>query len=75
MGELMKGWAFFLFCFGVCALLLYVFDIFSWFTRWWGVILMFIAFGMLTRIWQKEKEGNKEKLRERIKELEALLKF
>jgi hypothetical protein len=36
---------------------------------------MMLSFGMLTRIWEKEREGEKEKLRERIEELEALLKF
>jgi hypothetical protein len=68
-------WVFIVFLLGLMALVFHLFNIFQWFTPWWGVVLMMISFGMLTRIWQKEREGEKEKLRERIEELEALLKF
>ena len=34
---------------------------------------MVVAFGMLTRIWNKEREGEKEKLVDRIQELESQL--
>jgi len=71
----MATWVLIVFFMGLLALLFNLFNIFTWFTQWWGVVLMMLCFGMLTRIWQKEKEGEKEKLRERIQELESLLKF
>jgi hypothetical protein len=71
----MASWVFIVFLLGLLALIFNLFDVFQWFTPWWGVILMIISFGMLTRIYQKEKEGEKEKLRERLQELEALTKF
>jgi hypothetical protein len=67
----MALWALVVFVVGVLGLVLHFFNIFSWFAPWWGIILMFMAFGMLTRIWNKEKEREKEKLVERIQELEA----
>lgn len=67
----MALWALVVFVVGVVGLILHFFNIFSWFAPWWGIILMFMAFGMLTRIWNKEKEREKEKLVERIQELEA----
>jgi hypothetical protein len=69
----MSLWALVVFLVGVVGLLLHFFDVFAWFAPWWGMILMFLAFGMLTRIWRKEKEGEKERLVERIQELEAQL--
>lgn len=69
----MALWALVVFVVGVVGLILHFFNIFGWFGPWWGVILMFMAFGMLTRIWNKEKEGEKEKLVERIQELEEQL--
>jgi hypothetical protein len=69
----MALWALVVFVVGLVGLILYFFNIFGWFAPWWGVILMFMAFGMLTRIWNKEKEGEKEKLVERIQELEEQL--
>jgi len=67
----MALWALVVFVVGVVGLVLHFFNIFSWFAPWWGIILMFMAFGMLTRIWNKEKEREKEKLVERIQELES----
>jgi len=67
----MSLWALVVFLVGVVGLILHFFGIFSWFAPWWGMILMFMAFGMLTRIWRKEKEGEKERLVKRIRELEA----
>lgn len=61
------------FIMGLCALIFNLFDVFAWFTPWWGALLMILALGMLTRIWHKEKEGEKEKLVERIQELETQL--
>ncbi|UCD05256.1 MAG: hypothetical protein JSV98_09080 [candidate division WOR-3 bacterium] len=69
----MSLWALVVFLVGVVSLILHFFNFFSWFAPWWGMILMFMAFGMLTRIWRKEREGEKEKLVERIQELEAQL--
>lgn len=69
----MALWALVVFVIGVVGLVLHFLNIFGWFAPWWGVILMFMAFGMLTRIWNKEKEGEKEKLVERIQELEEQL--
>ncbi|MGQ9534122.1 MAG: hypothetical protein ACUVTF_02665 [bacterium] len=69
----MALWALILFLLGVLSLLFNIFNIFDWFTPFWAIILMVIAFAMLTRIAQKEKEGEKEKLVEKIQELEAQL--
>ena len=69
----MALWALVVFVIGVVGLVLHFLNIFGWFAPWWGVILMFMAFGMLTRIWNEEKEGEKEKLVERIQELEEQL--
>ncbi|MCX7994215.1 MAG: hypothetical protein N3A65_00360 [candidate division WOR-3 bacterium] len=69
----MALWAMVVFLLGVLALLFNLFNIFEWFTPFWAVILMAIAFAMLTRIAQKEKEAEKEKLVEKIMELEAKL--
>ncbi len=69
----MATWALIVFLLGLLSLLFHIFNLFTWFTPWWAVLLMFSAFGMLTRIWKKEKEGEKEKLMERIQELEATL--
>ncbi len=66
-------WALIIFLLGVLSLLFNIFNIFAWFTPFWAIILMAIAFAMLTRVAQKEKEGEKEKLIERIQELEAQL--
>ena len=69
----MATWALIVFLLGLFSLIFHIFNIFTWFTPWWAILLMFSAFGMLTRIWRKEKEGEKEKLMERIQELEAML--
>lgn len=70
----MSLWALSLFVLGVLALVFNLTNIFEWFTPIWAVILMGISLAMLTRIARKEKEAEKEKLVERIQELEALLK-
>jgi len=70
----MAIWALSLFVLGVLALVFNLTNIFEWFTPIWAVILMVISLAMLTRIASKEKEGEKEKLVERIQELEAQLK-
>ena len=69
----MAMWALIVFLIGLAGLIFYLFNIFGWFAPWWGVIIMVMAFGMLTRIWKIEKEAEKEKLVERIQELEAQL--
>jgi hypothetical protein len=69
----MASWALIVFLIGLSGLVFYLFNIFGWFAPWWGVIIMIMAFGMLTRIWNKEREGEKEKLVERIQELESQL--
>jgi len=67
----MTSWVLIVFFLGLCALIFNLFNVFAWFTPWWGIILMGVSFGMLTRIWKKEREGEKEKLVERIQNLEA----
>ncbi len=69
----MINWAFIVFIIGLVALLFHIFNLFTWFIPFWGLILMIISFGMLTRIWSKEKEGEKEKLARRVVELEEQL--
>jgi uncharacterized membrane protein len=70
----MANWALVVFFLGLLALVFELFHVFGWFTPYWGAILMFVAFGMLSRIWRKEKEGEKEKLVARIQELEEQLR-
>lgn len=67
-------WAFVIFGFGVLLFLFYIFNLFGTFAPWiWSIILFIIAVGMLNRIWSKEKEGEKEKLAQRLIELEEKL--
>lgn len=66
----MATWALITFLIGFLSFMFYLYDIFKWFVPFWGIIIMAIAFGMLTRIWHKEKEGEKEKLVQTIEELE-----
>lgn len=70
----MAIWALVLFGLGVLSFLFHLFDVTGWFTLAWPIILMVVSLGMLTRISRKEKEAEKEKLVERIRELEELLK-
>jgi hypothetical protein len=70
----MAIWALILFLMGVLAFLFNLLHVFEWFTPIWAIILMVLSLGMLTRISRKEKEAEKEKLVERIQELEKLLK-
>ncbi len=69
----MAYWALVIFCLGLFSLLFQIFNIFTWFTPFWGIILMLVAFAMLTRIAAKEKQGEKEALKRSIEELEAKL--
>lgn len=67
-------WAFITFGLGIILFLLYIFGLFSTFAPWiWSIILFVISVGMLNRIWSKEKEGEKEKLAQRVTELEGEL--
>jgi predicted tellurium resistance membrane protein TerC len=70
----MAIWALILFLMGVLAFIFNLVHIFEWFIPIWAIILMVVSLGMLTRISRKEKEAEKEKLVERIQELENLLK-
>lgn len=70
----MAIWSFIIFLIGVFALIFHLFNFFEWFTPFWAIVLMAISLGMLARISQKEKEGEKEKLVERIQDLEVQLK-
>jgi predicted tellurium resistance membrane protein TerC len=70
----MAIWALVLFVLGVLSFLFNVLHIFEWFTPIWAIVLMVVSLGMLARISRKEKEAEKEKLVERIHELENLLK-
>lgn len=67
-------WAFIVFGLGFIVFFLFIFDIFTTFAPWiWSIILFVIALGMLNRIWSKEKEGEKEKLAQRVNELQEEL--
>lgn len=67
-------WAFITFGLGIVLFLIYIFGLFSTFAPWiWSIILFIISVGMLNRIWSKEKEGEKEKLVQRVTELEEEL--
>ena len=64
-------WAFVVFGFGLVVFLLYILILFTSFAPWvWSIILFVIAVGMFNRIWHKEKEGEKEKLAQKVAELE-----
>jgi hypothetical protein len=70
----MAIWAFIIFVVGLVVFLFYIFDVFASFAPWlWSIILFIIAIGMLNRIWSKEKQGEKEKLAQRVTELEEKL--
>jgi fatty acid desaturase len=70
----MAVWAFIIFLFGILLFLLWLFSMFGLIAPWiLSVILFVIAFGMLSRIWTKEKEGEKEKLAAMVAELEERL--
>jgi hypothetical protein len=67
-------WAFIIFGFGVLLFFIYILGLFSTFAPWiWSIILFIISVGMLNRIWSKEKEGEKEKLAQRVIKLEEEL--
>ncbi len=67
-------WAFIVFAYGLIIFLFFIFDLFTTFAPWiWSIILFAVAFGMLNRIWSKEKEGEKEKLAALVAELEKKL--
>ena len=70
----MAVWAFIVFVVGLIVFLFYIFDVFTSFAPWlWSIVLFIIAIGMLNRIWSKEKQGEKEKLAQRVAELEEKL--
>jgi hypothetical protein len=69
-------WAFVIFGLGILLFLIYIFGLFSTFAPWiWSIILFIISVGMLNRIWSKEKEGEKEKLAQRVNKLEEELSW
>jgi len=70
----MAIWAFIVFVVGIIVFLFYILDVFTSFAPWlWSIILFVIAIGMLNRIWSKEKQGEKEKLAQRVADLEEKL--
>lgn len=62
-----------MFMMGLLALVGDFFKVFAWFMPWWALGYMVLAYCMFTLIWKKEQEGEKEKLVDRIVELEARL--
>ncbi|MGB3340812.1 MAG: hypothetical protein WBB37_04960 [bacterium] len=67
-------WAFVIFGFGILLFFIYLLGLFGTFAPWiWSIILFIISVGMLNRIWSKEKEGEKEKLVQRVNKLEEEL--
>lgn len=67
-------WAFIVFGLGLVVFFLFILDVFTTFAPWiWSIILFVIALGMLNRIWSKEKEGEKERLAQRVIELQEKL--
>jgi len=67
-------WAFVIFGFGILLFFIYILGLFGTFAPWiWSIILFIISVGMLNRIWSKEKEGEKEKLAQRVSKLEEEL--
>lgn len=67
----MSNWALVTFILGFLAFIMNALGVFTWFAQFWGLIMMILALGMFTRIARKEKEGEKEKLREIIEDLKA----
>jgi len=70
----MTNWALLTFILGLIAFLFSIFEVFKWFEQFWGLIMMLIALGMFTRIANKERESEKEKLREEIEDLKRRIK-
>jgi len=64
-----------IFLMGLLALIFDYFDVFVNIAPWWSIGVMAIAYIMLTRISEKEKAAEKEKLVEQIQEFHALFKF
>jgi hypothetical protein len=62
-----------MFLMGLLALVCDLFHVFVWLTPWWALGNMVLAYSMFTLIWKKEREGEKEKLVDRIVELETRL--
>lgn len=62
-----------MFMMGLLALVCDFFHVFGWLMPWWALSYMVLAYCMFTLIWKKEQEGEKEKLVDRIVELEARL--
>jgi 4-hydroxybenzoate polyprenyltransferase len=60
-----------MFMMGLLALVCHLFNVFAWLMPWWALGNMALAYYMFTLIWKKEQEGEKEKLVDRIVELEA----
>jgi 4-hydroxybenzoate polyprenyltransferase len=62
---------FVMFLTGLLALVFDLLSIFLWLSPWLALVHIVIAYIMFTHIWKKEQEGEKEKLAERIQELET----
>lgn len=62
-----------MFMMALLALVCDLFRVFTWLMPWWALGYMALAYYMFTLIWRKEREGEKEKLVDRIVELEARL--
>ncbi|HIE05942.1 MAG TPA: hypothetical protein EYP58_03975 [bacterium (Candidatus Stahlbacteria)] len=61
------------FILGFVAFITNAIGVFTWFEPFWGLIMMLLALGMFMRIARKEREGEKERLREVIEDLKVKL--
>jgi hypothetical protein len=62
-----------MFMMGLFALVCDLFRVLAWLLPWWPLGYMVLAYYMFTLLWKNEHEGEKEKLVDRIVELEARL--
>jgi hypothetical protein len=71
----MSKWILILFFLGLVCTVLGLVGNFEWLVPWWSAILMVASVKLLTQIWNREEEGEREKLVEKIQYLEDQLRF
>jgi hypothetical protein len=71
----MSKWILILFFLGLVCTVVGLIGNFEWLMPWWSAILMIAALRMLTHIWKREEDGERENLVGKIQYLEDQLRF
>lgn len=71
----MSKWILVLFFLGLVCTVFSLTGNFEWLVPWWSAILMVAAVKLLTQIWKRQEEGEREKLIGMIQYLEEQLRF